>query len=101
MPRCRVVCCTLSPFCYIFPHLLWGFCFVLRLGGGDRIFPPREIKGDMMAAVRQTIRELRCLLAARAPPLALAPFAFAAAPYAQDAPVASRFSSAPLAPPLR
>src|SRR3546814_15586239 len=93
MPRCRVVCCTLSPFCYIFPHLLWGFCFVLRLGGGERIFPPREIKGDMLAAVRKTIRVLRRLLAASAAPLAIAPFAVPAAQEAPGAPADIRLPS--------
>src|SRR3546814_15165192 len=96
MPRCRVVCCTLSPFCYIFPQLVWGFCFVLRLGGGDRIFPPREIKGDIMAAVRKTLRALRCLLAAIAAPMPFAPFPVAAAIGVSGAPRVIHIPSARL-----
>src|SRR3546814_4419878 len=50
----------------------------------------------MMAAVRKTIRVLRCLLAASAAPLAIAPFAVAAAQEAQGAPVDIRISSGSL-----
>src|SRR3546814_8397940 len=50
----------------------------------------------MMAAVRKTIRVLRCLLAASAAPLAIALFAVAAAQEAQGAPVDIRISSGSL-----